>query len=120
MAENPELLNKMIFRRASVANWVNDDTGDCEHEFSVVQSQECRPGRKRKDCYQSEQHNSKLKRCDHHRCGSHYLENQVMDQSPTCWIDPFQAKFVKQRLTQVAPTSGRLSRDVIQLKQVAL
>ena len=56
MAENPELLNKMIFRRASVANWVNDDTGDCEHEFSVVQSQECRPGRKRKDCYQSEQH----------------------------------------------------------------
>ena len=28
MAENPELLNKVNFRRASFANWVNDGTGD--------------------------------------------------------------------------------------------
>ena len=46
----------------------------------------------------------------HFRRGSRYQENQVMDQSPT--LDRPLQKFDKQRLTQVAPTSGLLSRDV--------
>ena len=70
--ENPEVLNNLTFKGASVANRVNDDTGTREHKDS-------HPGRKRKDRHQSEQHKSKSKRCDRHRHGSHYMENQVMD-----------------------------------------
>ena len=43
-----------------------------------------------------------------------------MDRSPSCWVDPFQAKFHERRLTQVAPMAEPPSRDVIELQQVAL
>ena len=112
MPENPGVLNKLILKGESVASRANDDTGACEHEDS-------RPGRKRKDRHQSEQHKSKFTRCDHHRSGSQYMENLVMDQSPSHWIDPFRAKLDKRSVTQIAPTVESPSRCIIELKRIA-
>ena len=45
------------------------------------------------------------------------LKNQVMVKSPSCRIDPFQAKLNKRRITEITRTAGPLLRDVIDLKQ---
>ena len=80
MPENPGVLNRLILKGESVASRANDDTGACEHEDS-------RPGRKRKDRHQSEQHKSKFTRCDHHRSGF-AIHGKSCDGPITVALDP--------------------------------
>ena len=60
-----------------------------------------------------------LDRCDHPQRSSHYIENQVVVKSPSCWTDPFQARLNRRRATKVTITAEPLSRDVIEVKQAA-
>ena len=68
----------------------------------------------------SEQHKSKFTRCDHHRRGSQYMENLVMDQPPSHWVNHLRAKLDKRSAAQVTPKAQTPPRDVIELKRIAL
>ena len=107
MPENPELLNGLKFE-----NGASSGSGDLSQK-------------RRSDCNRNvsnhPEHNKlKISRGDHPQRSSHYVENQVMVKSPSCWIDPFQAKLDKRRTTKIIRTAEPLSRDVIELKQAAL
>ena len=99
MPENPELLNDLKFENGS-----SSVSGDS--------SQKRRSDCKRKVSNHSEQNKLKISRGDH--------PNQVMVKSPSCWIDPFQARLNKRCTTKITRTAEPLSRDVIELKQSAL
>ena len=107
MPENPELLNDLKFENGS-----SSGSGDL--------SQKRRSDCKRNLSNHPEHNKLKISRGDHPQRSSHYVENQVMVKSTSCWIDPFQAKLDKRRTTKITRTAEPLSRDVIELKQAAL
>ena len=71
MPENPELLKDLKFENGS-----SSVSGDS--------SQKRRSDCKRKVSNHSEQHKSKINRCDHPQRSSHYIENHVVVKSPSC------------------------------------
>ena len=107
MPENPELLNDLKFENGSSSGSVDlspKRRSDCERNVS-----------------NPPEHNKlKISRDNHPQRSSHYVENQVMVKSPSCWIDPFQAKLDKRRTTKLTSTAEAMSREVIELKQAAL
>ena len=107
MPENPELLNDLKFENGSSSG-------------SGCLSQKRRSDCKRNLCNHPEHNRLKISRGDHLQRSSQYVEDQVMVKSPSCWIDPFQAKLDKRRTTKITRTAEPLSRDVIELKQAAL
>ena len=107
MPENPELVNALKFENGS-----SSGSGDLSQK-------------RRSDCNRNvsnhPEHNKlKISRGDHPQRSSHYVENQVMVKSPSCWIDPFQTKLDKRRATEITKKTEPLLRDVIELKQAAL
>ena len=107
MPENLELLNDLKFENGS-----SSGSGDL--------SQKRRSDGKRNLSSHPEHNKLKICRGDHPQRSSHFVENQVMVKSPSCWTDPFQAKLDKRRTTKITRTAEPLSRDVIELKQAAL
>ena len=107
MPESPELLNDLKFENGSSSG-------------SGGLSQQRRSDCKRNVSNHPEHNKLKISRGDHPQRISHYVENQVMVKSPSCWIDPFQAKLDKRRTTKITRTAEPLSRDVIELKHAAL
>ena len=107
MLENPELLNDLKFENGS-----SSVPGDS--------SQKRRSDCKRRLSNHSEPNKLKMCRGDHPQRSSHYVENQGMVKSPSCWIDPSQARLNKRSTTKITRTAEPLSRDVIELKQAAL
>ena len=107
MPENPELLNDLKFENGS-----SSGSGNL--------SQKRRTDCKRRLSNRPEHGKSKISRNNHPQRSSHYVENQVMVKSPSCWTDPFQAKLSKRRTTEITRTAEPLLRDVIELKQAAL
>ena len=102
MPENPELLNDLKFEKGS-----NSGSGDLSQK-------------RRSDCKRNLSNHPEHSSGDHPQRSSHYVGNQVMVKSPSCWIDPFQAKLDKRRTTKITRTAEPLSRDVVELKQVVL
>ena len=79
MPENPELLNDLKFENGS-----SSGSGDL--------SQKRRSDCKRNLSNHPEHNKLKISRGDHPQRSSHYVENQVMVKSPSCWIDPFPSE----------------------------
>ena len=88
MRENPELLNGLKFE-----NGASSGSGDL--------SQKRRSDCKRKLGNRTEYNKLKISRDNHPQRSSQCVENQVMVQSPSCWIDPFQTKLDKRRTTKL-------------------
>ena len=107
MPENPELPNDLKFENGSSSG---------SGELSQKRRSDC----KRSVSNHPEHNKLNISRGHHPQCCSHYVENQVMVKSPSCWIDPFQAKLDKRRTTKLTRTAEPLSRDVIEMKQAAL
>ena len=82
MPENPELLNDLKFE-----NGASSGSGDL--------SQKRRSDCKRKLCNRPEHSKLKISRDNHPQRSSQHVENQVMVKSPSCWIDPSQARLDK-------------------------
>ena len=106
MTENPELLDDLKI-----------ETGSSSRPGDLSQ-------KRRSDCKRNlgnhPEHNKlKISRGDHFQRNSHFVENQVMVKSPSCWIDPFQARLNKRCTTKITRTAGPMLRDVIELKQAA-
>ena len=87
----------------------------CASSGSGDLSQKRRPFCKPKLSNRPEYNKLKISRDDHPQRSSHYVENQVMVKSPSCWTDPFPAKLGKRRTTKITRTAEPLSRDVIEL-----
>ena len=107
MPEKPELPNDLKFENGSSSG---------SGELSQKRRSDC----KRSVSNHPEHNQLNISRGHHPQCCSHSVENQVMVKSPSCWIDPFQAKLDKRRTTKLTRTAEPLSRDVIEMKQAAL
>ena len=103
MPEYPELLNDLNRTSSGSGDSIQKGRSHCKRKFGN----------------HSEQNKSKINLCDYPQRSSHYIENQVIVKSPSCWIDPFQARLNTRRATKVTITAEPLSRDVIELKQAA-
>ena len=106
MPENPELLDDLKFE-----NGTSSGSGNL--------SQERRTDCKRNLSNRPEHGKLKISRGNPQR-SSQYVESQVMVKSPSCWIDTFQTKLDKRRITQITRTAEPMLRDTIELKQAAL
>ena len=107
MPENPELMNDLKFENGSSSG---------SGELSQKRRSDC----KRNGSNHPEHNKLKISRGDHAQRCSHYVENDFMVKSPSCWTDPFQAKLNKRRTTEFTRTAEPLLGDIIELKQVAL
>ena len=93
MPENPELLNDVKFENGS-----SPVSGDS--------SQERRSDCERNVSNHSEHNKLKISRGDHPQRSSHYVENQVMVKSPSCWIDPVSSETRQTTHNETHKNSG--------------